>query len=397
MSNEAETKIRKITSTGELERRWQAVRKVMKEKRLDFLIFQGSTDYLGGYVKWFTDIPAMHNYTATVIFPRDDGMVTIFSGARAPDEPAPPAWAVRGVKKRISVPIVPSLEYSSIFDAEKVVEELAPFQDCHIGLVGIGLMSAAFYKYITGHLTSAKFENATDLVDNIKAIKSDEEIECIRESCAIQDAAVEHIVKSIRTGMRGYDVYREIWQKCLELGSQQGIILVGSAPGGSPAVPSSLHFGNRMIEHGDQVIFLIETNGPSGIYSEILRIICIGKIPHELEEQFEVVKEAQKAALNTIKPGADALDIFTANNEFLRNKGYPEERRIFAHGQGYDLVERPSLNPGETMKVQARMNLAVHPTVMSKKAAALLCDNFLVHENGEKERLHKTPQKIFIA
>jgi len=398
MNKEAEIRIRRRISNNELERRWKAVRQAMKDRGLDFLIMQNSTDYLGGYVKWFTDVPAVNNYTATVIFPRDEEMITIWSGARTPDEPLPPAWAVRGVKKRISVPIIPSLEYSSIFDAEKVVEELSQYKNCRIGLVGMGFISAAFYKYVTEHLSSSvKFENATDLVDNIKAIKSNEEIECIRESCAIQDAAFEHVLKRIRPGMRDCDVYIDIRQKCTELGSQQGIITVGSAPAGTPAINRGLHFCNRMIEYGDQVIFMIETNGPSGLYSEIMRIICIGKIPPELEEQFELAKKAQKLTLDLIKPGADSATIFDAHNEFMRSIGYPEERRIYAHTQGYDLVERPSLNPGETMQIQARMNIAVHPTVMSDKACAKVCENFLIQENGEKECLHKTPQKIFVV
>ena len=109
MNDEAKIRIRKMISTEELERRWEEVRQAMKEKKLDFLIMQSHTDHLGGYVKWFTDVPAANNYTATVIFPRDEDMTTIFHGGWPPAEPAPPAWVVRGVKKRISVPILPSL------------------------------------------------------------------------------------------------------------------------------------------------------------------------------------------------------------------------------------------------------------------------------------------------
>ena len=72
MKTEADIRIRTRISTGELERRWGAVRQAMKERGLDFLIMQGYTDILGGYIKWFTDLPALNNYTTTVIFARDD-------------------------------------------------------------------------------------------------------------------------------------------------------------------------------------------------------------------------------------------------------------------------------------------------------------------------------------
>ena len=52
----------KPISDEELERRWKAVREVMKEKKVDFLLIENNNDYLGGYIKWFTDVPAVHAY-----------------------------------------------------------------------------------------------------------------------------------------------------------------------------------------------------------------------------------------------------------------------------------------------------------------------------------------------
>ena len=47
--------------------------------------------------------------------------------------------------------------------------------------------------------------------------------------------------------------------------------------------------------------------------------------------------EAQKLSLSLLKPGADPKEIWDANNEFLQKRGYLPERRLYAHGQGYDL------------------------------------------------------------
>lgn len=396
MNREAEIRIPRRISTHELERRWKAVRQVMKDIGLDFLIVQNCTDYLGGYVKWFTDMPALHNYPVTVIFPREDEMTTIWSGPLPPAEPNPPAWSLRGVKKRISVPIIPSLGYSSIFDAEKVVEELAQYRNCRIGLVGMGFMSAAFYKYVIEHLSTAQFEDITDQLDTIKAIKSDEEIRYIKETCEMQDAAFEYALTRVKPGRRDYEIYADVRHKCMEMGSEQQLVMVGSAPAGTKGVMFYEHFGNRVIEEGDQFTLLIESNGPSGFYGHIARIICLGKASPELEEQFELAKKAQKITLDLLKPGADPAAIWDANNEFMRSIGYPEETRIYAHGQGYDLVERPSLDPHETMKIEAGMNISVHPSVVSDKAFAFVCENYIVSESGKRECLHRTPQKIFV-
>lgn len=395
MHEEAEIRIPIIISDNELQRRWGAVRRAMKEKGLDFLILQNCTDYLGGYVKWFTDMPALHNYPVTVIFPREEEMTTIWSGPMPPAEPYPPAWCLRGVKKRISVPIIPSLGYTCAFDAEKAVEELSPYKNCRIGLVNLGFISASFYRYVTEHLRGVKFEDATDLVDAIKVIKSEEEIRHIRETCEIQDAAFQYALTRIQPGRRDYQVYADVRQKCMDMGSEQQLIMVGSAPQGRAGAMYYEHFGNRVIQEGDTFTILIESNGPSGFYGHIARIVCLGKIPPALEKQFELAKKAQKVTLDLLKPGADPREIWNANNEFMRSIGHPEETRIYAHGQGYDLVERPCLDPYETMKIQANMNISPHPSIVSEKAFAFVCENYIVKESGEKICLHQTPQEIF--
>src|SRR5262249_57174828 len=68
-------------STVELERRWVAVRKEMGERGIDALLMQNNNDWLGGYVKWFTDLPAVNGYPRTVIFYADDPMSVIEMGS----------------------------------------------------------------------------------------------------------------------------------------------------------------------------------------------------------------------------------------------------------------------------------------------------------------------------
>jgi hypothetical protein len=67
-------------SNQELERRWQLMRDEMRERKIDLLVMQNSTDHLGGYVKWFTDLPATNGYPKTVLFPLNDEMTIIEQG-----------------------------------------------------------------------------------------------------------------------------------------------------------------------------------------------------------------------------------------------------------------------------------------------------------------------------
>ena len=78
----------------------------------------------------------------------------------------------------------------------------------------------------------------------------------------------------------------------------------------------------------------------------------------------------------------------------MRARGLPEERRVYCHGQGYEVVERPLVRDDESMKIAANMNIGIHPSLSNESMFATVCDNFLVHAEGSSERLHKMPQTI---
>ena len=107
--------------TRELERRWAMAREVMRDNKVDYLLMRNEDDYLGGYIKWFSDFQAHHGYPRTVIFPRDDKMTLICSGPFPPGEPSPPTWAVHGVKQVLNAPYFPSIHFTHAYDAEFAV------------------------------------------------------------------------------------------------------------------------------------------------------------------------------------------------------------------------------------------------------------------------------------
>jgi len=384
--------------TAELQRRWSEVRKRMQTEKIDFLVMQNDNAWLGGYVKWFTDIAARNGYPMTVIFPVDDEMTTINSGGKssgkAPGDFGLPAWAVRGVKKRLTAPYFRSLMYSNTYDAELAVETLKVKKNGRIGIVGKGSMSASFYEYLRGNLPEAALIEATDLVDQIKAIKSDEEIALIKKTVALQDEAMEYAKEVIRPGKRDSEIVADIIHKVTDLGSEEQLVMGGSGPIGRRVPMKPRHFQDRKVREGDQFTLMIEVNGPGGMYAEIGRIFCLGKVSSELLDAYELCKATQEATLKLLKPGAHPADIWRANNEFLVKNGQPPETRLFAHGQGYDLVERPAIRDDELMKLQARMNITVHPIIGSNRIWVWVCDNYLITESGI-ESLHKTPQEIF--
>ncbi len=381
-------------SDAELERRWKAAREIMEERKIDFLLTRNDEEFLGGYVRWFTDIPANHSYPFTVIFPFDEGMTLISCGGPPPAEPYPPRWAVRGVKNRLGAPYFPSIHYTSTLDAELALGIFREKRRATIGLVGRSFIPITFYEHLRKHLPGYKFVDAADAIDRVKVIKSSEELELIKHTAELQDRAMEHVRKSIRPGRKDFEILAEADYSATMQGSERQLVLVGSCPQDQPARWQFRRTQNRVIKEGDQVSVLIETNGPGGFYTELGRIFTLGKPAQALQDAFGAAVEAQDLNEKLMRPGADPKDIWDAHNRFLQRKKFQPERRLYAHGQGYDLVERPAIRYDEPMKIQANMNIAIHPSAVSESAWATVTNNYLVREKGSCLSIHKFPRKI---
>lgn len=382
-------------STGELERRWAFAREAMRADQIDFLIIRNDEEFLGGYVRWFTDVPARHSYPYTVIFPVDDEMTLVSPGPFAPRDPGPPPWSVRGVKKRLGAPYFSSAHFTSSYDVELVAGVLKEKKNPVIGFVGTANIPFVFYEYLKKNLTGAKFVDMTDKIDLFKAIKSEEEISLIKRAAEMQDMAFEHVLKTIKPGMKESDVYTEAVYSCNRQGSSRGLVLVGSGPSGNAVPFKPLHLQNKVIQEGDYLSLLIEMNGPGGFYTELGRTISFGKPSQELQDAFGIAVEAQALTLENLKPGSNCKELWDDNNEFLVKKGYLAEARLYAHGQGYDLVERPLIRPDDPMVIEAGMSIVVHPTAATDSVWTGVVDNYMVTENGVSPCLHQTPKKIY--
>ena len=205
---------------------------------------------------------------------------------------------------------------------------------------------------------------------------------------------MEYAKKVIRPGRWDVQIVADLIQNATYLGSQEQLVMGNSAPLGTPALLSKRQPQTRPLREGDQFTLLIEVDGPAGLYAELGRSFFLGKVPQELHEVNALCKEAQEVTLRLLKPGADPGEIWRANNEFLVRKGFYPETRLYAHGQGYEKVERPAIRDDETMKLKERMNIALHPVAENDRIWASLCDNYLITDSGVSGCLHRTPKEI---
>jgi Xaa-Pro aminopeptidase len=382
-------------SPAELRRRWAAIRTHMRDRGVDALVVQNSSDWVGGYVRWFSNQPATNGYPTSIVFPLDGGMSLIeqgpFDGVRraSPDEER-----ATGIARRLTTPSYPSVAYSGGYDADLAVQELRSLEARTVGLVAPAAMYHSFGLALRTALGDLEIVDFTDPVDRIKAVKSDEERTCIRQVAAMQDEVMARVREYVRPGLRDFEIAAYAQYVGQQLGSEQGIFLCSSAPPGQAASFRPRSLQGRTVAPGDVFSLLIENNGSGGYYTELSRIFVLGKAPREMREAHAAVLEAQRFALSLLMPGAFPSEIYARHNAYLRGVNLPEERRLSMHGMGYDMVERPLIRSDEAMQIEEHMAIVCHPGLLNERMFVHNTDIYFIDAHGTGECLHRTPKQI---
>ena len=384
-------------SGAEIERRHTRLTAAADALRLDAIVAVGDEDDMSGYVRWFTDEP-VSSYRTVVMFVPGEGVTVIehgnADGFRTHDRVATDYPGVVGIA---TVASFQSVAYTAGLEAATLIGMVRKRGFTRIGLAGVDNMPNRFVRMLHDGLAGAvTLEDVTDDVDAMMVVKSPEELEHIRAAAALQDAVFADILPQLRPGMREIDITALARSASLGLGGAGGVILAGSAPQGQFAPFKLPNSQTRVVEAGDYVSLLIENAGPSGHFTEIARNIVFGKALPVLLEPSSEAHALQTSILRSMRPGAACADVYAEHNRQRLAAGHPAETRIFAHGQGYNLVERPLIRQDEPMALLAGMNLAVHPTLADGHSCfAVMCDNFVLGEDGSMARLHRTEQKVF--
>jgi Xaa-Pro aminopeptidase len=382
-----------------LQRRWDAVRAVMREKDIDFLVIYNQEEFMGGTLRWFSDWSARHQFPMSIVFPRDEGMTLINCGSEPPlPQQFPPKWGTRGVKNSWGDVYFVTHSFSKYYDAKLAVDAMKDKPKATIGWVEPSCIPMTFAGYIQEHLPEATYVDATEYVDLLKTKKSPYEVELAKKTAKIQDDSFDYIKGVIKPGIHDFDMYAATHWYMSSHGSGRGLVLVKSGAMGTFAPFEPYHLQGKVIEKGDQLTVLNETNGPGGMYTELCRSFCVGCEPDkELAEAWKWAVECQHLIAEKTVPGAKCADLYEFGRDYMVAHGYAPPARSFMHGQGYSLVERPSIRPDDPWDIMEGMNIAIHPVfVKPGRVWCIACDNYIVGAD-RSYKIHNYPQELIVV
>jgi Xaa-Pro aminopeptidase len=181
------------------------------------------------------------------------------------------------------------------------------------------------------------------VVEAMRAVKDDGELDAIRRAAAITNEAYERFSEERVIGRRERDLAWRMQALLHELGGEKeafDVIVAGGPTGGSPhAVP-----GDRAIEPGETVV--VDAGCRVGGYcSDCTRTFVTGELPAELQQAYDVVKQAQETGLVAVRAGADSKAVDRVARDVVEEAGLGDAfGHGLGHGLGLEVHEAPWLN-----------------------------------------------------
>lgn len=380
--------------TRELEGRSRELKLAMKREQIDVIVAQNITQYMGGTNRWLTDTTAENQYPQSSFIPLE-GEIGYIACSGPPLDLYPPSHLLRIGKPYNAAPYFAVFNFTWDWEGIMFTQWCKDHNAKKIGIAGMEMMMWNYFDYIKKHLPGVEIVDASPIVDEIRALKSEDEIVAIKNSAAIQDKVMGYIPAIAQPGVREFEVRNKIMQLLTDHGGEEMVIIMGSAPRGEKFDLYPSFFQNRELQKGDELYVRIECSGPGGMFTTVGRMFSIGSEPSDsMGRSWEEAVTAQEKLAGMLQVGMDPQVIFAQYNEYLASKGYVQEEGIFAYGQGYDYIERPSIQPGETMKLAKDMCMAVNTNLVSAERTVYAADSYLIKPNGP-EKLHKTPSIVF--
>ncbi|HWK24010.1 MAG TPA: Xaa-Pro peptidase family protein [Ureibacillus sp.] len=245
-------------------------------------------------------------------------------------------------------------------------------------------------------LVSAELIPLSGLIEKIRLIKTEQEINIIKVACEIVDKAFSHILEFIKPGKTELEVSNELEFFMRSLGATSSSFDTIVASGVRSALPHGVAT-NKVIEKGD---FVTLDFGAlyNGYVSDTTRTIAVGQPSEKLIEMYNTVLESQLLALEKVGPGMTGIEADSIARNYLASKGYGEAfGHSTGHGIGLEVHEGPALSSRSNAVLEPNMVVTIEPGIYLPGIGGVrIEDDILITETGNEKLTHSTKELIIL-
>ena len=264
-------------------------------------------------------------------------------------------------------------------------------------------INATVSNYLAEIISGKIMGNITPIIDNIRMIKSDEELQIARHAGEVAMAMMDGAKSVIAHNVPEF----EIALAQSEAGTRKAAELLKSHYPNSPNMSPNIHFlaaissgkdlpkthhraSTKLVKKGDPIFCCYCGSTNFHRFKLGFDRVFWGEEIQQKEQikAFEVAVKSQKAALDVLGPGVTAEEVHAAYADTVQSEGYPYPTFRCGRGTGFSFLEEPQLVVGNKTVLEPGMVFAVDGGASAKDFRSQVGDSFIITEDGHEQITH---------
>ena len=394
--------MKKLVPKTEFELRIKRIREQMLQHNIDALIIYDDDrpQVPGGNVRYASDffnnlmVPIGVSFPSAVVCP-SRGELTLITTPGVFCSQMVAAEAYSSIKNVKATPLNGNPWVGDFFNDIKGSLEASSLEEANIGINGLNIMPHSLYQSLSKAFPKANFSDATGIVENVRRIKSQSEIELSKEAANLSAQGIEAFLNGVKEGVYQREACAKAEVTVMEKGAESTSMPMAA---GQWDVKRGycwwgMYRGDTKFERGDMVTAEFNVRW-KGYWGQICRAVVVGKPTDDQKSVFNATLESVRRMTKAARPGITGEELFEIGFEPIKEAGYPYSGVRFGHELGLSMVEGMSIDRGVKEKLSKGVYLMIHPNIYQTNGnCAILGDGVIISDDG-CEVLTKTPYKL---
>jgi Xaa-Pro dipeptidase len=236
------------------------------------------------------------------------------------------------------------------------------------GRLGVDQVNFSLVESLGAHVPDLQMTDGDHLMQQVRLLKSEDELAIIEEACAIGDAVTQRALDSTKAGRRENEVAGDAMQTLYYMGGEMAHVITPFVASGEHMSPPHRICTDKIIRNQDLCFIDIGAMW-NGYFADIGRTTIVGK-PSDIQKRvYKAVYEGLRAGIDRMRPGNTNQDVADAVINEVTEHGFGDNlfSLFIGHGIGMGANEPPYIGetlPGSTVfDLKPGMVFAVEPLV----------------------------------
>jgi Xaa-Pro aminopeptidase len=250
-----------------------------------------------------------------------------------------------------------------------------------VGVYGMDLVMTVRDFQALPHDKLVRWDEGFDLA---RAVKSDAELESVREAMRINEAGVFAVMAAWEPGKTEAELMAVAEEAFVRRGTRRLTMdMVLTGPDGAALPEMRLPDEQRRIAKSDMLIYGLEVAGPGGHWVEFSRPMCGGEPSDESKRMMEAYREYHEVCRTAMHAGATAREVHRAVSKPFTDRGW-KLGHVTGHSIGMTMIEHPRIGEAFDVELREDMVCSMHPHVISadERTCLYFQDTWHVQRDG---------------